>query len=137
MATAGNVKEQVFAWEGKDKTGKTVRGEMRAGGEADGRPLGVLGIHFDWAPQAQAVVDGVRLTPGEAARTRVLLTDAQGLVLAASDRQGVLEERVRLPDGAGPAGFRSGAGGTIAWHRTPGYETYRGLGWHGVLVQAG
>lgn len=34
MATAGNVKEQVFAWEGKDKTGKTVRGEMRAGGEA-------------------------------------------------------------------------------------------------------
>jgi type IV pilus assembly protein PilC len=34
MATAGNVKEQVFTWEGKDKTGKTVRGEMRAGGEA-------------------------------------------------------------------------------------------------------
>ncbi|MYN03426.1 type II secretion system F family protein [Pseudoduganella sp. DS3] len=34
MATAGNAKEQVFAWEGKDKTGKTVRGEMRAGGEA-------------------------------------------------------------------------------------------------------
>ena len=37
MATgnAGNqVKESIFAWEGKDKTGKTVRGEMRAGGEA-------------------------------------------------------------------------------------------------------
>lgn len=34
MATAGNAKEQIFAWEGKDKTGKTVRGEMRAGGEA-------------------------------------------------------------------------------------------------------
>jgi len=34
MATAGNVKESVFAWEGKDKTGKTVRGELRAGGEA-------------------------------------------------------------------------------------------------------
>ncbi|WP_342114402.1 type II secretion system F family protein [Pseudoduganella sp. OTU4001] len=34
MATAGNAKEQVFSWEGKDKTGKTVRGEMRAGGEA-------------------------------------------------------------------------------------------------------
>jgi type IV pilus assembly protein PilC len=27
------IKEHVFAWEGKDKTGKTVRGEMRAGGE--------------------------------------------------------------------------------------------------------
>jgi type IV pilus assembly protein PilC len=29
-----NVKESVFAWEGKDKSGKTVRGELRAGGEA-------------------------------------------------------------------------------------------------------
>jgi type IV pilus assembly protein PilC len=28
------VKEMVYAWEGKDKTGKTVRGELRAGGEA-------------------------------------------------------------------------------------------------------
>ncbi|WP_338847683.1 type II secretion system F family protein [Massilia sp. W12] len=28
------VKEQIFAWEGKDKTGKKVKGEMRAGGEA-------------------------------------------------------------------------------------------------------
>jgi type IV pilus assembly protein PilC len=27
------VKEHVFAWEGRDKTGKMVRGEMRAGGE--------------------------------------------------------------------------------------------------------
>ncbi|MFA7270808.1 MAG: type II secretion system F family protein [Sterolibacterium sp.] len=28
------VKEYIFAWEGKDKTGKLMRGEMRAGGEA-------------------------------------------------------------------------------------------------------
>ncbi len=28
------VKEYTFAWEGKDKTGKLIRGEMRAGGEA-------------------------------------------------------------------------------------------------------
>jgi type IV pilus assembly protein PilC len=35
MANGGNqVKETIFAWEGKDKTGKTVRGELRAGGEA-------------------------------------------------------------------------------------------------------
>ena len=31
---AAQVKESVYAWEGKDKTGKTVRGELRAGGEA-------------------------------------------------------------------------------------------------------
>jgi type IV pilus assembly protein PilC len=35
VRTAGGaqIKEFVYAWEGKDKTGKTVRGEMRAGGE--------------------------------------------------------------------------------------------------------
>ncbi len=32
-AGGAQIKEFVFAWEGKDKTGKTVRGEMRAGGE--------------------------------------------------------------------------------------------------------
>ena len=37
MATATaarNVKELVYEWEGRDKNGKTVRGEIRAGGEA-------------------------------------------------------------------------------------------------------
>ena len=37
MATAvaaKNIKDLVFEWEGKDKNGKVVRGEMRAGGEA-------------------------------------------------------------------------------------------------------
>ena len=37
MATATaakNIKEMIFDWEGKDKNGKLVRGEMRAGGEA-------------------------------------------------------------------------------------------------------
>jgi type IV pilus assembly protein PilC len=37
MATATatkSIREIVFEWEGKDKNGKTVRGEMRAGGEA-------------------------------------------------------------------------------------------------------
>ena len=33
-APAKSIKELVFEWEGKDKNGKVVRGEMRAGGEA-------------------------------------------------------------------------------------------------------
>ena len=33
MKTAA-IKESIYAWEGKDKTGKPVRGEIRAGGEA-------------------------------------------------------------------------------------------------------
>ena len=35
MATASrNLKEAIFEWEGKDKNGKIVKGELRAGGEA-------------------------------------------------------------------------------------------------------
>jgi type IV pilus assembly protein PilC len=33
-AGGAQVKEKVYAWEGKDRNGKTVRGELRAGGEA-------------------------------------------------------------------------------------------------------
>jgi type IV pilus assembly protein PilC len=33
-AGVAQIKETVYAWEGKDKSGKTVRGELRAGGEA-------------------------------------------------------------------------------------------------------
>ena len=33
-AVARNIKEFVFEWEGRDKNGKVVRGEVRAGGEA-------------------------------------------------------------------------------------------------------
>ena len=37
MATAAavaKVKEVTYVWEGKDKSGKIVKGQMRAGGEA-------------------------------------------------------------------------------------------------------
>ena len=32
--SGAQIKESIYAWEGKDKAGKTVRGELRAGGEA-------------------------------------------------------------------------------------------------------
>jgi Methyl-accepting chemotaxis protein (MCP) signalling domain len=106
---------------------------------ADARhPLGVLGIHFNWGAQSEAVVKGVRLSPAEANRTRVLLVDGRGRVIAASDRQGMPDETFPLEHAGQPSGsYRDAAGRTIAFHRTPGYETYRGLGWCGVLVQSG
>jgi hypothetical protein len=109
---------------------------VRQGGEANGRPLGVLAIHFDWAPQAATIVQGVRLAEHERMRTRVLLVDRQKRVIAASDGQGVLSERIAFS----PEGRTSGCdplpgGGSIAFHLTPGYETYAGLGWYGVIVE--
>ena len=109
---------------------------VREGGRADGRLLGVLAVHFDWEPQARAIVQGVRLADHERERMRVVLVDRNRRVIAASDGHGVLTERL----GFEPRGRASGVdtladGSTVAFHATPGYETYAGLGWYGVLVE--
>jgi len=110
---------------------------VRRGGDVDGELIGVLGIHFDWQPQAKAVVEGVRLADREKDKTRVLLIDALGLVIAASDSRGLLSERFRLnAQGKSSGHYVDAEGRMIAFHKTPGYETYEGLGWYGVIVQA-
>ncbi len=114
----------------------TYAAAVRAGGQTYGKPVGVLGIHFDWEPQARAVIEGVRLSPDEAARSRVLLVDARGRVLSASDRRGEFVETVMLDTGnRRSAVHHDDDGSTTAFHLTPGYETYRGMEWAGVIIQ--
>ncbi|MFY9292293.1 MAG: methyl-accepting chemotaxis protein [Methylorubrum rhodinum] len=104
--------------------------------EEAGATCGVLAIHFDWEPQARAIVQGVRIAAEDRARTRVLLVDAGRRVLAASDGRGALTEILAFDPGPRASGaVRDPAGTVTAFHRTPGYETYRGLGWYGVIVQ--
>jgi len=115
----------------------TYAAAVREGGETRGKPIGVLGVHFDWAPQAKAVVDGVRLSPEEAGRSRVLLLDARNRIIAATDGRGMLEEIFPLEAGGKKAGaYTDKSGKLIAFHLTPGYETYRGMGWYSAVVQA-
>lgn len=106
---------------------------VRADGQADGAVTGVLAIFFDWGPQAQAVLDGISLTPEERAGTRAMVLDAAGRVIATSDGHGLLEERVDLDRNSTSRGFVVRNGRMIAYAATPGYETYRGLGWFGVI----
>lgn len=109
---------------------------VRAGGDAQGEAIGVLAIHFDWSPQSQGIVDGVRLTPEEATRSRVMLLDADFRVIAASDHVGVLSERFPLKTGGAKSGtYVDDHGSVVGFSRTPGYETYEGLGWYGCIVQ--
>lgn len=108
---------------------------IREGGLANGKAIGVLGIHFDWRPQAKAVVDGVRLTDEERALSRVMLLDAKGRVIAASDGRGELDEVFALPSTALTMGSFDAEGVTVGYALTPGYETYRGLGWYGCITQ--
>jgi hypothetical protein len=111
----------------------TYCASVRADGKAHGKPTGVLAIHFDWEPQARAIVQGIRV--GAADKARVLLVDSNFRVITASDGQGLLTERVPLALEGRRSGFyhdRSGA--LVAFHATPGYETYKGLGWFGVIL---
>ncbi len=108
---------------------------IREGGQAQGKVMGVLGVHFDWKPQAQAVIDGVRLTDEERTRSRVLLLDQNHRVLAASDGKGVLEETFKLDIAGGAMGSYADGACTVGYALTPGYETYAGLGWYGCLMQ--
>jgi len=114
----------------------TYCASVRENGQAHGKPIGVLAIHFDWEPQARAIVQGARI--GTADKARVLLVDSSFRIIAASDGQGLLTERISLKLDGRRHGFYHDASGTmIAFHATPGYETYRGLGWFGVIVCAG
>lgn len=106
---------------------------IREGGRPDGRVLGALGIFFDWEPQAHAVVSGVGLSREERAASRVLLLDAAHRVIACSDGSGLLVETYPLRSNGRARGFYAEGAKTIGFALTPGYETYGGLGWFGVI----
>ena len=111
----------------------TYCASVREGGNAHGKPLGVLAIHFDWETQARTIVEGVRVDDDKA---RVLLVDSKFRVIASSDGQGLLTEHMPLTVNGSKSGvYKDGAGPQVAFHLTPGYETYQGLGWFGVIVR--
>jgi hypothetical protein len=110
---------------------------IREDGAVDGQPLGALVIFFDWAPQASAVVNGVRLSDDEWKRTRCMIVDSAFRVIASSGTKEILNEQFRLAnEGKQSGSYRLPDGRTVSFAATPGYESYRGLGWHGVILQA-
>lgn len=109
---------------------------IREGGEANGAPIGALGIFFDWQAQAKAIVEGVRLSPEEKAKSRCLIIDSSHRIIADSSAMGTLSDHYPLDTRRGERGwYVDNFGDTVAYALTPGYETYAGLGWYGVIVQ--
>lgn len=105
---------------------------IRLDGDAHGAPIGVLGIFFDWAPQARAIVEGVPLSEEEARATRVMLLNASHRIIASSDGHGDDDTYpLKAEDDYGY--YRDRGGRLVCYGLTPGYETYRGLGWYGCI----
>jgi hypothetical protein len=106
---------------------------VRAAGRTGGAPIGALGIFFDWQPQASAVLDGIGLSPAERAHARLMLLDAGHRVIASSDGEAAFGQAFPLIRDARASGYYQKDGALIAFAETPGYETYRGLGWYGCI----
>jgi hypothetical protein len=111
----------------------TYAASIRAGGAPQGKIIGVLAVLFDWTPQSAAIVKGVGLTESEKATTRVLILDKDHRVLAASDDTGLLEEIFPLNTEAAARFYVEGRTLT-GYAQTPGYQSYKGLGWYGVVT---
>jgi hypothetical protein len=109
---------------------------IREGGEADGTPIGALGIFFDWQVQGRTIVEGVRLSADEKLKSRCLIIDRNHRIIADSAGTGELSEHFPLDTRGGERGYYTdNFGSTVGYALTPGYETYEGLGWYGVIVQ--
>ncbi|KRB79341.1 chemotaxis protein [Sphingomonas sp. Root710] len=106
---------------------------VRSGGHTRGAPIGALGIFFDWAPQAAAILDGIGLSPAERQSSRLMLLDAGHRIIASSDGEGICTEHYPLQTERRESGYYQRDGKLIAFAVTPGYETYRGLGWLGCI----
>lgn len=109
---------------------------IRQGGAVDGNPVGIMVTQFDWEPQARSIIEGIRLpNAGTGRRGDVHLLDAQHRIIASTDGGSVLDRKLDLtPLGADGKGHFLRDGQTIAAHQTPGFESYRGLGWYGVVT---
>lgn len=110
---------------------------IREGGATRGAPVGVMATSFDWQDQASSVVQGVRLDDQmKKAGVRVMILDHNDRIIAASDGKGVLTDRFPLKREADEmSGYYADQNRLIGFHVTQGFETYKGLGWKGVVVR--
>lgn len=110
---------------------------IREGGATRGKPIGVMATSFDWQSQAGSVVQGVRLDEQmKKAGVRIMILDRNDRIIASSDGKGVLTDRFPLRRREDEmSGYYADHGQLVGFHVTQGFETYKGLGWKGVVVR--
>jgi len=114
---------------------------VREDGNAAGRPVGVLGVVFDWRSLAQTICKNTILTEAEKTQTRVCIVDNRGLVLADS-KDRCLVDTIEFEGRSSLFDRTSGyvlerfenRSCCIAHAQSPGFETYK-TGWHSLILQ--
>ena len=110
---------------------------IRANGDKNGRVLGVLATCFDWEAQARDILTSLRMDDTMRQRnSRALLIDRDGWIIAASDGAADKSAKITIPPEMDPhRGAYTDGGKLICYHLTEGFESYKGLGWRGVIIQ--
>lgn len=99
--------------------------------------IGVIGIFFDWKNQTDSVLKGVRLSDDERSRSRLMIIDDNRRIIASSHTHNHLGERIELKTKAAQTNGYTILGKNLiqGYLVTPGFETYPGMGWLGVIEQ--
>jgi hypothetical protein len=137
---------------GNAKADKLVNGKntlvyscaVRAHGDINGYPIGVLGVVFNWDALAQTIVEKTAIGEEDLSGTRVCIIDNNGLILADSKKRHLtetlsFENTSRNAIDTQKRGFIIDSSGNkkelVAFAHSPGFETYA-TGWTSVITQA-
>lgn len=100
-----------------------------------GAPVGVAYLEYDWEAEAGRIVrQEPHFTPEDWQRTRVLLIDPQGQIIASSDGRG-FGESFALRDGGALRGAYVEDNSVVAYARARAINNFDGLGLRCVIVQ--
>ncbi len=111
-------------------------------GNPDKRVIGVLGAVFKWKEFIQRIVHETPLLPGEIEKTRILICDDGGTVIA-DTKDRILQQNIQFT--GREELFKKEKGFEIVeknWHKklvchalSPGFEGYKSEKWHSLIIQ--
>lgn len=114
---------------------------VRKGGRADGEAIGALGVIFNWEALAQTIVNNVPIPDADRARTRCMIVDDQGQVIADSmgkQLADTVSPTLLAPLAQNKKGHTrlviNGEDSCLAFAKSAGFETYA-TGWNSLIIQ--
>lgn len=114
---------------------------VRKGGRSDGETMGVLGVVFNWEALAQTIVTHVPIPESDRTKTRCLIVDDHGQVLADSMGKQLAENvspALLKPLAQSNKGHSrlviNGEDCCLAYAKSAGFETYA-TGWNSLIIQ--
>ncbi len=116
--------------------------KIHEGGNPQGKVIGALAAVFKWREFVQRIVNETALIEDEKAKTRVLICDDSGNILADTKEQ-IMKERLQFKDKIDL--FKKEKGFTvekkndkiqlISHALSPGFEGYKSTNWHSLIIQ--